>query len=191
MTNHDPSDAEIVERILEGETACFRLLVERYERLMYSYLLPQMHSLAEVEDLAQEAFIKAYRYLPSFDKTRKFSAWLLTIARNLLVDHFQRNASRVRHLSYLDQIGPRQDPERSDTIEPGRQLQTREAFRQTFQEMLELSEEQRVPLLMRVLLDMPYQEIAETLDLPLQTVKNRIFQARKVLRERRKDDHGL
>ncbi len=186
-----PSDAEIVERVLNGETECFKTLVERYERLMYSYLLPQLNSLAEVEDLAQEAFLKAYRYLGSFDRERKFSAWLMTIAKNLLVNHYQRNANRTRQVAYVEQLLPRADAGREDVLEPGQRLAAREAFRETFLDMLDLPEEARVPLLMRVMLEMPYQEIAEALDLPLQTVKNRIFQARKQLRERRSDDHGL
>lgn len=188
----DQSDAEVVGRVLAGDTASFQIMVERYQRLVYSYLLPHLDNLPEVEDLAQETFVKAFRYLGSFDCSRKFSTWLMTIARNLLTNHFHRSAQRARQFTYLDELLPAgREPAQSEGLEPGDVLVTREAFQQTFLDMMALPDDLRIPLMMRVLLDEPYQDIADALDLPLQTVKNRIFQARRQLREKRRSDHGL
>lgn len=185
MMNEDSrTDAEIVSAVLAGDTAQFGVMVERYERLMYSYLLPQVRSLTEAEDIAQEAFIKAFRHLASFDAGRRFSAWLLRIARNVMIDRFRRlqNESAVISVSQDCLARVRNTSAKSD---PAIHLEMHEEFRRTFQDILALPEELRAPLILRVLQELPYEEIADVLDLPIQTVKNRIFKARQALRGKR------
>lgn len=183
-------DRKLIERVLAGDSYVYGILVERYERLIFSFLLPQLRSLEEVEDLAQEVFIRGYRHLASFDTERKFSSWIVKIARNLLIDQFRKNAHTYK-CSGLAQDLIEQSPEPADRTEPAKKFEQQEEFRNTFKEMLDLSEELRIPLLLRVMQELSYEEIAELLDLPLQTVKNRIFKARSVLREKRKANHGL
>jgi RNA polymerase sigma-70 factor (ECF subfamily) len=184
-------DSEIIQRILEGETHLFATLVSRYERLMYSFLLSQVKSFQEVQDISQEAFLKAYRHLSAFDPTRKFSAWVLKIAKNLLIDRYRKttdslgtNATTVQDLMSRKSV---QSPEEI----PGKRMETQEEFRQAFINILHLSEELRIPLLLRIVQELSYEEIADILDLPVQTVKNRIFKARQILRAKRDAEHEL
>jgi len=191
MMNEDlRTDAEIVTAVLAGDTASFGIMVERYERLMYSYLLPQVRSLTEAEDIAQEAFIKAFRHLSSFDTGRRFSAWLLRIARNVMIDRFRRqqNEATVTSVSQDCLARVRNTSPKSD---PAVHHEMHEEFRRTFQDVLSLPEDLRAPLTLRVLQEMPYEEIAEVLDLPIQTVKNRIFKARQALRGKRDAAHDM
>lgn len=188
--DHREEDRKSIERVLAGESHVYGVLVERYERLIFSFLLPQLRSLEEVEDLAQEVFIRGYRHLASFDTERKFSSWIIKIARNLLIDQYRKNAHTPRG-GGLAQDLIENAPEPSNQNEPAQKLELQEEFRTTFKEMLDLAEELRIPLLLRVMQELSYEEIAEILDLPLQTVKNRIFKARSVLREKRKSSHGL
>jgi RNA polymerase sigma factor (sigma-70 family) len=110
MSDESRQDGDLITRILAGESNLFGVLVGKYERLVFSYLLPQVRNLQEVEDLAQETFLRAYRHLAGFDTSRKFSAWLLAIARNLLVDRFRKNsqaaASQESYQEMLATQGP-------------------------------------------------------------------------------------
>lgn len=191
MTNDPRADAELVSRVLKGEIQLFGILVERYERLMYSYLFPQVRSLQEVQDISQEAFFKAYHHLASFDCSRRFSAWVLRIAKNLVIDRYRKNSDVLPpgDATIQDMIDNRAPD--SENNAPDRLVESREQFRQTFVNMLQLSEELRIPLLLRVLQELSYEEISEILSLPVQTVKNRIFNARKLLREKRDSENEV
>ncbi|MBI3039729.1 sigma-70 family RNA polymerase sigma factor [bacterium] len=189
--NDDQHDDEfIVKEVLAGEIQEFGTLVSKYEALMYRYLLPQLRDLQEVEDISQETFFRAFRYLGSFDPKRKFSTWLLKIARNLVVNRYQKNSFRTEKIGYVDGFVENSSKTVSSN-DPGNQLQTKEEFRNIFSDMLGLSEDLRIPLFLRVLQEMSYEEIGESLDVPVQTVKNRIFKARKILREKRDSTDGL
>ncbi len=189
MTEGRRSDAELVRLVLSGEVQCFQTLVERYERLMYSYLLPQVHNWQEVEDISQEAFLKAYRHLAGFDTARKFSAWLMKIARNLLVDRYRKNAQTKReaeaYASFLERFPRTSESNAAQVVEKD------DEFRRLFLDVFDLPEEFRVPLLLRIVEELSYEAIAEIIDVPLQTVKNRIFKARRQLREKWESADGV
>ncbi len=191
MTDDFREDSELIRRIIEGEIQLFAVLVFRYERLMYSFLLPQVRSFQEVQDLSQEAFLKAYRHLNSFDQKRKFSSWLLKIGRNLLIDRYRKNMDTLTASegAIPDIISKRNSSQAE--IEPGNIILAQEEFKKTFLNILQLTEELRIPLLLRVLQELTYEEISEILDLPVQTVKNRIFKARKTLRGKRDVENAV
>jgi len=191
MVDNIQEDGELIRRIMEGNTHLFANIIGKYERLMYSFLLPQVKSFQEVQDIAQEAFIKAYRHLASFDRSRRFSAWLLKIARNLLIDRMRKNAEILHsdNSSVQEIIDKRSAP--LESSEPGRIIESQEEFKKTFLNMIRLPEELRIPLLLRVLQELSYDEIAEILDLPVQTVKNRIFKARQTLRNKRDAENAM
>ena len=93
MNKHEVSDIELVKKVLTGEIEYFSELVERYEKLVFSYLLSRLNDIQEVEDIVQDTFVKAFRHLASYDCERKFAGWLVTISRNLLIDS-RRKAGR-------------------------------------------------------------------------------------------------
>ncbi|OIP25457.1 hypothetical protein AUK22_08080 [bacterium CG2_30_54_10] len=184
------TDGDIISRILSGESSLFGVLIGKYERLVFSFLLPQVCNLQDVEDLAQETFIRAYRYLAGFDVSRKFSNWVVAIARNLLSDKFQKNAhdaaAREVYKEMFDKNGPFPAFEN-----PEIRIEMHEAFRKTFLNIMNLPEELKVPMLLRIVEEMPYGEISEVLNIPLQTVKSRIFTARRLLRAKRDSENVL
>ena len=186
MNKHERTDEELVHAVLAGELETFAELVERYERLVFSFLLSRLNDLQEVEDIVQETFVKAFRHLASFDCERRFAAWLLTIARNLLIDSRRKAGRSVASTTLVNEV-MLTDSAREASSQPSEIVVRRERFRSIVVMIQELPEELRTPFLMRVINELPYQEIAEVLDVPLQTVKNRIFKARGILREKREN----
>ncbi|MEW6712802.1 MAG: RNA polymerase sigma factor [Candidatus Riflebacteria bacterium] len=183
MNSENHSDNEIVQAVLAGATERFGELLERYEKLVFSFLLSRLKNLQEVEDIAQDTFVKAFRHLKSFDCSRKFTAWLLTIARNVLIDHVRKSSRSVASTELVTEVMLRESD--NEDCNPQMLNLRRESWRKVMNMINTLSEEVRDPFVMRVVNEMSYQEIADALELPLQTVKNRIFKARSLLREKR------
>ena len=184
MTDDFRCDGEIVARVLAGETEMFGILVERYEKLVFSYLLPQVRNIQEVEDIAQETFLRAFRFLGSFDVARRMSAWLIRISRNVMIDRQRQNAVSTPTDDLEGFFATIRCPQQSNQ-EPQARVELKEEFRNLFLSILRLPQDLKVPLMMRVLQELTYEEISELLELPLQTVKNRIFRARQALRTKR------
>jgi len=186
MNRQERTDVELVQAVLAGELEQFAELVERYEKLVFSFLLTRLNDLQEVEDIVQETFVKAFRHLASFDCERRFAAWLLTIARNLLIDSRRKAGRSIASTNLVNEV-MLTDSAREAASQPSEVVVRRERFRSIVGMIQELPEELRTPFLLRVINELPYQEIAEALEIPLQTVKNRIFKAREILREKREN----
>lgn len=184
MNMQGKTDIELVKQVLAGEIDVFSELVERYEKLIFSYLLSRINDLQEVEDIVQDTFVKAFRHLASFDCERKFAGWLVTISRNLLIDSRKKAGRNIASTDLVTDV-LLADSAKENKSHPPEIIIRREQFRQIVHMIQELSEDLRTPFLLRVINELPYQEIAEMLSLPLQTVKNRIFKARGLLREKR------
>lgn len=184
MNMQGKTDVELVKQVLAGEIEMFSELVERYEKLIFSYLLSRINDLQEVEDIVQDTFVKAFRHLASYDCERKFAGWLVTIARNLLIDSRKKSGRNIASTDLVTDV-LLADSAKENRSHPPEIIIRREQFRKIVQMIQELPEDLRTPFLLRVVNELPYQEIAEILNLPLQTVKNRIFKARGVLREKR------
>lgn len=184
MNMREKTDNDLVQLILAGEIEAFAELVVRYEKLVFSFLLARLQNMQEVEDIVQETFIKAYRHLASFDCDRRFAAWLVTIARNLMIDSCRRSNRTVASTDLVSDV-LLTNSLNDGKSQPADILLRRERFRKIVMMIQELPEEMRTPFLLRILNELSYQDIADTLELPLQTVKNRIFKARSLLREKR------
>lgn len=178
------ADSKLVEDILNGDIEKFAILVGRYERLLFSYLISKKCKLQEAEDIVQDSFIKAFKHLRSFDKNRKLSNWLLTITRNLMIDHLRQSGKFV---STTELVADFINFENISELEnkPQDSVIKKEKFRKIVEMVFSLPEDLRIPFLMRIVNEKSYQEISDDLGLPLQTVKNRIFKARKLLKEQR------
>ena len=90
MANSTHDDRRLVEQALAGSERAYHDLVKRYERPVFSVILRMVRDRALAEDLAQETFLKAFRSLASYDRSRKLSSWLFTIAHNAAIDHLRR-----------------------------------------------------------------------------------------------------
>ena len=180
------SDLELVERVQKGDKASFDILVLRYQHKVIKLILRYVRDAAEAQDVAQEAFIKAYRALPNFRGDSAFYTWLYRIAINTA-----KNSLVARKRRPLDYDLDLQDPEQhamqsklQDTDTPEALLLSEE-IRQTVNEaMMALPEDLRAAIVMREIDGLSYEEIASAMECPVGTVRSRIFRAREAIDDR-------
>lgn len=179
----EESDLRLVERVQRGERGAFDLLVMRYQHKVLKLIMRYVHDAHEAEDIAQEAFVKAYRALGSFRGDSAFYTWLYRIAINTAKNALV--ASRRRPMDYDLDL---QDPEKNDLnarlaeSETPEGLLLTEEIRDTVNQAIEhLPEDLRTAIVLRELDGLSYEEIAQTMDCPVGTVRSRIFRAREAI----------
>lgn len=160
---------------LQGDQQAFARLVTRYQRQVYNLSYRMLQNAEDAQDATQEAFLRAYRALPSFELGRKFSSWLLSIASNLCIDILRRR--RFIWLS-LEDVSFRLA---SSTEEPDGAVLRHEQADEVQQLLAQLPEKYRLVVVLRYWHDLSYKEIAETAGLTLNTVKTRLHRARHML----------
>jgi RNA polymerase sigma-70 factor (ECF subfamily) len=174
-------DQELVARVLEGDQGAFAELVEAYQRPVYNLTYRMLGEAREAEDAAQEAFLRAYQHLDRYDPQRSFKTWLLSIASNYCIDRLRKR--RLTWLS-IDEPLPPHPALTSDT--PGPETATLSGERsEAVQELLsDLAPDYRAAVVLRYWYDMPYAEIAATLDTTESAIKSRLFRARQMLAQK-------
>ncbi len=178
-------DAPLVERCLKGDERAYGLLLGRYRRAVYSLIYRMVGNAEEAQDLAQEAFIRAFRSLSSYDRTRSFSNWLFKIASNLTIDYHRRRKLRTISLAVGEEEEEGREMELPDpTPSALDHLVEDESSRRTDQLVRALPERYRIVVLMRHSQDMSYEEIATALGLPVGTVKAQLHRARAMLKRK-------
>ena len=176
-------EAAVIRRVLDGEVNAFEDLVAAYEKNVYNLALRMTGNAQDAEDMAQEAFIKAYNSLSNFRGDSKFSVWLYRIVSNVCLDFLRRQNRRpASSLSQEDDDGEDVQLDIPDESQSPEQLLEQQLTREAVQRGLQaLGEDQRQILLLREIQGLSYEEIAQALDLEEGTVKSRIFRARKKL----------
>ena len=173
----DP-DATLIARAQEGDTAAFRQLFVKHRdtvsRIVYRMIGPS----PEVEDVVQDVFLNVYRSLPSFRGESKFSTWLYRLATNVTKMHLRRGRSRPRFSDVEVPEAPRDDAP-ADT--PEVHVERAERVRALYRLLDELSEKKREVLVLHDLEGVAAKDIAESLEIPVLTVRTRLFYARKEL----------
>jgi RNA polymerase sigma-70 factor, ECF subfamily len=176
------SDEELVVACLGGEESAFEVLVGRWDRKIRGAIFRIVGSEEEARDLCQEAFIKAYRHLGTFKREARFSSWLYQIALNLCRDRLRRRKLRMTvSLDELDEGGHSMvetGPSPFDVLE-GRDLSRRVAAA-----VAALPEEQREVIVLKEYQGLTFLEIATVLDVPISTVKTRLYRGLVLLRGR-------
>jgi RNA polymerase sigma-70 factor (ECF subfamily) len=179
------TDAQLVARALAGSQEAFRDLVLRFERPVYSLIARMVQDPTMAEDLTQEAFVKAYRSLRTYDASRKLSSWLFKIAHNTTIDHLRRHVPDTVSLE-----APQDEEGRgglaavlSDgSVEnPAVAAERRDMARSLERAISRLRPEYREAVVLFYLEGATYQEICEVTGLPLGTVKTNLHRARKEL----------
>ena len=182
-------DQQLVERAQRGDKRAFELLVEKYQRKLARLLSRLIRDPAEVEDVTQEAFIKAYRALPSFRGDSAFYTWLYRIgintAKNYLVATGRR-APTTTEVEAEDAEGYAEGELLRDINTPESLLLSKEIAGTVNAAIESLPEELRSAIQLRELEGMSYEEIAKLMDCPIGTVRSRIFRAREAIAERLK-----
>lgn len=186
-------EAQIVRRVLDGDTEAFEKLVLEYEKNVYNLALRMTGNAEDAADMAQEAFIKAYNSLSGYRGDSKFSAWLYRIVSNVCLDFLRSKKRRPTvSLNMENEDGEEAELEIADvTLSPELLLEkkmTRDAVRRGLNS---LPPEQRQILLLREIQGLSYEEIGEALSLEAGTVKSRIFRARKKLCEFLTEDGNI
>ncbi len=179
----DDSDQQLVERVQKGDKRAFDLLVRKYQHRVLKLIGRFVKDAAEAEDVAQEAFLKAYRALPAFRGDSAFYTWLYRIAINTAKNTLVSNRRRP-----VDFDLDLQDPEQHDRQARLKEGDTPEGvlltdeIRGVVEHALEqLPEDLRTAIVLRELEGLSYEEIAEAMDCPVGTVRSRIFRAREAI----------
>lgn len=181
--NNEQLDEELVARVQRGDKSAYDILVLRYQHRIVQLVNRYVKDHSEAQDVAQEAFIKAYRALGSFRGESAFYTWLYRIAintaKNYLVSRSRRNTDYQIDVQDAEAIENAPQLQGLDT--PERFLLGEEIV-ETIQAAIEnLPEEMRVAITLRELEGMSYEEIAEAMDCPVGTVRSRIFRAREAI----------
>lgn len=179
----EDTDQELVRRVQAGDQTAFNLLVLKYQHRVLKLVGRFVNDAAEAEDVAQEAFLKAYRALASFRGDSAFYTWLYRIAintaKNALVSQRRRPVDFDLDLQDPDQYDRQAKLKDSDT--PEGVLLTEEIRAVVEEAMEQLPEDLRTAIVLRELEGLSYEEIAEAMDCPVGTVRSRIFRAREAI----------
>lgn len=182
------SDHVLVDRVQQGDKAAFDILVLKYQHKIVKLVMRYVRDAEEAQDVAQEAFLKAYRALPSFRGDSAFYTWLYRIAINTAKNYLV--AQRRRPLDYELDL---QDPDQyelhgrlKDADTPERVLLSDEIRGAITKAIDGLPDDLRTAIILRELDGMSYEEIAQTMECPVGTVRSRIFRAREAIDKRLK-----
>ncbi len=171
------SDSEIIQEILRGGEHGYAILLQRYRARVFSLTLRIIGRREEAEEAAQDAFVRAFRALTSFEQRSQFSTWLYRITYNVALDY--RSRLRKSQIPFQDY----DNADIEDTRIPQDLRVEHEELREIVKDRIaELKPDHAVILTLFYLHDQSYEEISHILSLPLGTVKNRLYRARRILR---------
>jgi len=183
MSERD-ADLQLVRRVQHGDKRAFELLVAKYQRRISRLLSRMIRDPADIEDVAQEAFIKAYRALPNFRGESAFYTWLYRIAINTAKNYFAaqgRRAPTVVASEVEDQESGEDALRMSDTATPDSLYQSKQVGLAVTRAIDQLPEDLRTAIVLRELEGLSYDEIAAAMNCPVGTVRSRIFRAREAI----------
>jgi len=191
MPQAQEADEVLVARAQRGDLAAFGLLVERHQDALINGIYRMVGHREDAEDLAQEAFVKAYRGIKGFEGRSSLYTWLYSIAINLVISHRRKTGSR-RHLNPVSLHESADEDGRGFDVQDGLERPEAAAERHELRERIEdaidqLDDEYRRVVVMRDIEGFDYRTIARLLGCPQGTVKSRLHRARLALRDQLKD----
>lgn len=180
----DADDVRLMQLAGAGDVAAFERLVERHQTLVAGTVARMLGNNSDVEDIAQQVFVRVWKSARRYVPQAKFTTWLLKITRNLVFNELRR---RKRHAAVpFETAGGEEQLQIKDEAAqaPDTLLLEHELQQAIDSAIAELPEVQRMALILRRYKDLPYEEIADVLDLSIPAVKSVLFRARTELRER-------
>ena len=176
-------DQALVQRVQRGDKQAFGLLVSKYQRRIFRLLSRFIRDPAEVEDAAQEAFIKAYRALPNFRGDSAFYTWLYRIAINTAKNWLATQRHRPISITTENAEGEEVElePSLSDPTTPESALASRQVGEAIDRAIAQLPEDLATAIMLREIDGLSYEEIAEAMHCPVGTVRSRLFRAREAI----------
>ncbi|MEO8010613.1 MAG: RNA polymerase sigma factor RpoE [Dokdonella sp.] len=176
-------DQALVERVQGGDKRAFDLLVRKYQHKIISVVTRYVSDWSEAQDVAQEAFIRAYRAIGAFRGESAFYTWIYKIAINTAKNHLVSKGRRppIGDIAIEDAVQLEGASQLRDRATPERELLRQEIERTVFSTVEELPEELRTAITLREVDGLSYEEIAEAMECPIGTVRSRIFRAREAI----------
>ena len=175
----EPPDGHLVERSRQGDPEAFGELVRRYQSSVFNVCYRLLGERAAAEDLAQDAFIRAYQRLATFDPARPFGPWMRRVAANLCLNHLQRPAQP--DLLLEDEAAQPLAEPAAGSQDPARLAEAAQSTQALRAAILALPPRYRAVIELRHFQELSYTELAAALNRPLSDVKSDLFRARKLL----------
>lgn len=179
----DFTDGELIAKSISGREDSFEELVRRYQRPITNYVYRMLGNYDASLDVTQEIFIKVYNSMARYSSEYKFSTWLYKISHNAAIDYMRRHSVREQSLEIENEDGVYQVQFESKRLSPEQERERSEWREEIDTVVKRLPTGYRELIILRHTQDMSYDEIAEITNLPLGTVKNRLFRAREMMRE--------
>src|SRR5258708_3655384 len=180
-----PADEDLVGRVLAGEEDVFEVLVRRYQTRVLAHVARMVGNRDDALDLSQEIFLKVFGALDRYNPAYKFSTWVFRIAGNAAIDHLRKRRPRTVPLETQDSEGRVSSFEyKSHDMDPYAELRNLERGSAIARAIAALPAEFRELITLRHFGGLSYEQIAEAKQMPLGTVKNKLFRARAVLKDR-------
>jgi RNA polymerase sigma factor (sigma-70 family) len=180
----DAEDVRLMRLVGQGDTTAFEGLIERHQALVAGTVARMLGSNSDVEDIAQQVFIRVWKSAARYVPRAKFTTWLLKITRNLVFNELRRS-KRQAHVPFQADPQTEEFPLKDDRERaPDTSLLERELQQAIEEAILSLPESQRMALVLRRYEELSYEQIAEVLDLSVPAVKSVLFRARTELRSR-------
>ncbi len=174
------SDEELVKLTLAGDQEAFGELVNRYNKQIYSLAYRLTNNVADAQDLGQEAFVKIYQNLAKYEQDRDFFPWMYKVATNVFYSILRRNSLKTVS---TDEVAELEEREADWEMQPEKVAEVKADRKILEQALAELPEKYRVPIVLRYLEDLSYQQIAEIMDLPVSTIETRLYRAKGLLQK--------
>lgn len=181
----------VIKECIEGKKGAWDMLVNAYSRRIFNMAYQFTGAYEEAEDMTQDIFMKLYTSLEKYDFEKNFSAWLLTLAKNYLIDQYRRTKWEKKTREDFNEHYLLADPSAS----PEAGILRQESQKMIWEGLRQLSSEVRMTLILRDIQGKSYEEIAEIMSLPLGTAKSRVNRGRlqltKILKEKREKENGV
>ena len=180
----DEADIQLIAQCQQGDQYAFNQLVMRYQNLVYNFLYRLAPSWDDIDDLAQEVFVKVYHSIKQLKDRSQFKSWLHRVAVSVYMDELRRRKKRQeRFVSDEKLLETRADPNEN----PDRHLERQELHKRLQEAIERLPEEFKLAIVLREIQELSYEEIANTLNTSIGTIRSRIFRGRKLLQQMLKE----
>ena len=178
MVSEAISDAECVRKLQRGETDAFETLIRRHQKTIFNLVYRMLGDYDEAAEISQEAFLSAYRAIGNFRGDANFSTWLYRIALNHATTRRKSLNTRQQRSVPIENTEPASDPHPG----PAESMEKKEIRQRVQQALNRLDPDDAAVILLRDLQDVPYEEVARVLEIPIGTVKSRLHRARLALK---------
>ena len=179
----DSGENGLAGRVLKGDLDAYEAIIQDHQASVFNVCYRILGNRQEAEDLTQEAFIRAYQKLSRYDPSRPFGPWMRTLAANLCYNHIKK--ARLERVPLEDEKDQLKDNPSND---PENLLELSQEHRVLYQALWKLPDNQRIALELRHFQGLSYQDMAETLNLPLNTVRSHLYRGRQRLAEILKEE---